>query len=68
MSRVGVVLFPGSNCEHDVVEAVTLSDRVVVLREGAIALDLPVDLPRPRPPAAAEVAELEAAILGRLQD
>ena len=49
---------------HDVVEAVTLSDRVVVLREGAIALDLP----RPRPPAGAEVAELEAAILARLQD
>jgi len=22
VSRIGVVLFPGSNCEHDVVEAV----------------------------------------------
>ena len=36
---------------HDVVEAVTLSDRVVVLREGAIALDVTVELPRPRPRA-----------------
>ena len=23
MTSVGVVLFPGSNCEHDVIEAVT---------------------------------------------
>ncbi|MBV8574471.1 MAG: ATP-binding cassette domain-containing protein [Acetobacteraceae bacterium] len=53
---------------HDVMEAITLSDRVVVLREGAIAFDLPIDLPRPRPSTASEVAEFEAAIIGRLQD
>ena len=33
---------------HDVAEAVALADRVVVLRDGVVALDLPVDLPRPR--------------------
>ena len=33
---------------HDVAEAVALADRVVVFRDGVVALDLPVDLPRPR--------------------
>ena len=33
---------------HDVVEAVTLADRVLVLKEGRIALDLAVDAKRPR--------------------
>ncbi|WP_088348226.1 MULTISPECIES: ATP-binding cassette domain-containing protein [Rhodomicrobium] len=49
---------------HDVAEAVALADRAVVLRDGKIALDIPVDLPRPRrehaDPAA---ARLQAAIL-----
>lgn len=33
---------------HDVAEAVALADRVIVLRQGEVALDVPVDLPRPR--------------------
>jgi sulfonate transport system ATP-binding protein len=33
---------------HDVAEAVALADRVLVLREGTIALDIPIELPRPR--------------------
>ena len=33
---------------HDVAEAVALADRVVVLREGAIALDIDIDIERPR--------------------
>jgi sulfonate transport system ATP-binding protein len=33
---------------HDVAEAVALADRVLVLREGRIALDMPITLPRPR--------------------
>lgn len=33
---------------HDVSEAVALADRVLVLREGRIAMDLPVQAPRPR--------------------
>jgi len=47
---------------HDVAEAVTLADRVLVLRDGLIALDVEIDLPRPRrgydPAAAALGAEI----------
>src|SRR5699024_10919635 len=35
---------------HDVAEAVTLADRVVVLEDGRIAADIPIELPRPREP------------------
>jgi sulfonate transport system ATP-binding protein len=49
---------------HDVAEAVALADRVLVLRDGHIARDTLVDLPRPRGEAvAAEAARLAAAIL-----
>jgi sulfonate transport system ATP-binding protein len=33
---------------HDVAEAGTLADRVLIIEDGEIALDLPIDLPRPR--------------------
>ncbi|MGO1406634.1 ABC transporter ATP-binding protein [Agrococcus casei] len=33
---------------HDVGEAVSFADRVIVLADGGIALDLKIDLPRPR--------------------
>ena len=48
---------------HDVSEAVTLADRVIALRDGGVALDLRVDLPRPRPRGDARAAALEAHIL-----
>jgi sulfonate transport system ATP-binding protein len=49
---------------HDVAEAVALADRVVVLREGRVALDLPITLPRPRHEAAdPAAAALQARIL-----
>jgi sulfonate transport system ATP-binding protein len=49
---------------HDVAEAVALADRVLVLRDGRIARDTSVDLPRPRGEAvAAEAARLASAIL-----
>jgi sulfonate transport system ATP-binding protein len=50
---------------HDVTEAVALADRVLLLEEGRITLDLAVDLPRPRwkHPRAAEI---ESRILERL--
>ncbi|OWJ76588.1 MULTISPECIES: ATP-binding cassette domain-containing protein [Haematobacter] len=51
---------------HDVAEAVLLADRIVVLEEGRITLDLPVTLPRPRRHGAAEVAEVERRVLSRL--
>ena len=50
---------------HDVAEAVALADRVIVLRDGAVALDLPVTLPRPRlgdPRAAALQAQVLAEV------
>jgi sulfonate transport system ATP-binding protein len=33
---------------HDVAEAITLADRVILLEEGRISQDLKIDLPRPR--------------------
>jgi len=51
---------------HDVAEAVTLADRVIVIDRGAIALDVFIDLPRPRQRGAAEVAALEGRILDQL--
>jgi len=49
---------------HDVAEAVALADRVIVLKAGGIALDLPVDLPRLRREAAdPAAAALQARIL-----
>ncbi|PDS77344.1 ATP-binding cassette domain-containing protein [Rhizobium sp. L43] len=53
---------------HDVSEAVHLADRVIVLDEGRIALDLPIPYPHPRRHGNPDLAELEgrllAAILG----
>ncbi len=51
---------------HDVAEAITLADRIILLEEGAVALDLAVDLPRPRYRGAPEFGALEARILDRL--
>ena len=51
---------------HDVAEAVTLADRVLIIEDGAIALDLAIDLPRPRERGSAEVAQLEGHILRQL--
>lgn len=48
---------------HDVGEAVTLADRVLVLRDGGIALDAEIDVPRPRRATDAAVAALERTVL-----
>jgi sulfonate transport system ATP-binding protein len=48
---------------HDVGEALALADRVVLLQEGRVALDQPVELPRPRRRGAVELAALEEKIL-----
>ena len=49
---------------HDVGEAVALADRVIVLREGGIALDVAIDLARPRRSLGdAATARLQAMIL-----
>jgi sulfonate transport system ATP-binding protein len=51
---------------HDVAEAVALADRVLMIEDGEIALDLRVDLPRPRERGSVEVAALEGRILREL--
>jgi sulfonate transport system ATP-binding protein len=51
---------------HDVAEAVTLADRVLMIEDGEIALDLRVDLPRARERGSPEVAKLEGEILAHL--
>jgi sulfonate transport system ATP-binding protein len=48
---------------HDVTEAVALADRVLVIDEGRIALDLDVGVARPRRRGSAELAALEGKIL-----
>jgi sulfonate transport system ATP-binding protein len=48
---------------HDVREAVTLADRVLVLRDGAIACDRRVTAPRPRPVDHPQVLRLEKELL-----
>lgn len=47
---------------HDVSEAIALADRVIVLKDGHVALDLPIDLPRPRR-AGLETSRLQNIIL-----
>jgi sulfonate transport system ATP-binding protein len=51
---------------HDVSEAVTLADRILLLDDGAVMLDVPVDLPRPRRRGDREAAAIEGRILDRL--
>ena len=51
---------------HDVSEAVALADRILVLRDGRIAEDVTVDLPRPRQRGDAAAAGIEGYVLGRL--
>ncbi|RXF72138.1 ATP-binding cassette domain-containing protein, partial [Hansschlegelia zhihuaiae] len=51
---------------HDVAEALALADRVVLIEDGRIELDLAVDLPRPRRRGSAEIGQLEEKILEKL--
>lgn len=45
---------------HDVSEAVAMADRVLLIEDGRIGLDLTVDLARPRRLGSVRLAELEA--------
>lgn len=51
---------------HDVSEAIALADRVLLIEEGRIGLDLTIDLPRPRRKGSAKLAQLEAEVLARV--
>lgn len=53
---------------HDVAEAVTLGDRVVLIEQGSITLDLEIDLPRRRSRGTAEFAALEGKVLAKVLD
>ena len=51
---------------HDVSEAVALADRILLLDAGHVAMDIPVDLPRPRRHGDPAAAAIEGRILDRL--
>ncbi|EOU9537774.1 aliphatic sulfonates ABC transporter ATP-binding protein [Cronobacter dublinensis] len=51
---------------HDVSEAVAMAERVLLIEEGKIGLDLAVDLPHPRHHGSPRLAELEAGVLNRV--
>ncbi|MCX5497810.1 ATP-binding cassette domain-containing protein [Kaistia dalseonensis] len=51
---------------HDVSEAIALADRVLLIDNGRIALDLAVDLPRPRRRGTPAFAALEKTVLDTL--
>jgi NitT/TauT family transport system ATP-binding protein len=53
---------------HDVMEAVQLSDRIIVLAAGGVIFeDIPIELPHPRRSSDPAVATLQAEILGRFE-
>jgi sulfonate transport system ATP-binding protein len=51
---------------HDVAEAISLADRVILIEGGRVALDEVVNIPRPRTRGSARFAALEERILGRV--
>ena len=51
---------------HDVSEAVATADRVILIEDGQVGLDLQIDLPRPRNKGSARLASLEAEVLNRV--
>jgi sulfonate transport system ATP-binding protein len=51
---------------HDVSEAVALADRILLLDAGRVAMDVTVDLPRPRRHGDPAAAAIEGRILDRL--
>ncbi|HEY9708871.1 MAG TPA: ATP-binding cassette domain-containing protein [Oculatellaceae cyanobacterium] len=51
---------------HDVEEAVALADRVVLIEAGQIALDIYVNLPRPRQRGNAQFAQIKERVLERV--
>jgi sulfonate transport system ATP-binding protein len=52
---------------HDVDEAILLADRVLVLVDGTISVNMPVDFDRPRDRARAEFGTLRSRLLAELE-
>jgi sulfonate transport system ATP-binding protein len=53
---------------HDVEEAVALADRVIVIEEGRVALDVPVRLSRPRDRASEVFVNLRETVLEKVMN
>ncbi|MFH1331572.1 MAG: ABC transporter ATP-binding protein [Actinomycetota bacterium] len=54
---------------HDVVEAVQLSDRVIIMaKDGVLLSDVAIDLPHPRRVSDPKVATKQAEVLGMFED
>ena len=53
---------------HDVQEAVTLADRVLLIEHGNLTMDLPVGLPHPRARDDPALISLEKQVLSRVLD
>jgi sulfonate transport system ATP-binding protein len=53
---------------HDVQEAVVLADRILLIEQGRLAMDLPVGLARPRARGSAAFGALEKQVLDRVLD
>jgi sulfonate transport system ATP-binding protein len=51
---------------HDVEEAVVLADRVILIENGQISLNVKIDLPRPRARGDAKFAKTVERILDRV--
>lgn len=51
---------------HDVSEAVAIADRVILIENGQVGLNLAVNLPRPRSRGSVRLAALEARVLDRV--
>lgn len=51
---------------HDVSEAVSVADRVILIENGQIGLDLPVQAAHPRVRGSAQLSALEGQILNRI--
>jgi sulfonate transport system ATP-binding protein len=53
---------------HDVQEAMTLADRVLLIEHGNLTMDLAVRLPHPRARDDAALISLEKQVLSRVLD
>ena len=51
---------------HDVSEAVAMADRVLLIEDGKIGLDLTVYIQRPRRLGSVRLSDLEAEVLNRV--
>jgi sulfonate transport system ATP-binding protein len=51
---------------HDISEAVSLADRVILIEDGRVAADWSIPIPRPRARGHADLARLEAEVLQRV--